>query len=74
MSMISLAFFTARKAASFTGSGFPTKVTTVLFVSEPISTSFRLMPSTDFMADVISLIFFSSRPSEKLGTHSISPE
>ena len=69
--MSSEAFFTARNAAVHTGSGSPTKVTTVRFVAAPGSTSRSFMPSTDSITSVIYLMTAISRPSLKLGTHSI---
>src|SRR5881396_3145655 len=61
-----------RKAASTAASGLPTKVTTVRFVLAPGSTSSRETPSADSIAAVICRMTSRSRPSEKLGTHSMS--
>ena len=72
MSMSSLALAAARTAASITGSGAPTNVTTVRLVATPGSTSRSVTPSTAFIASVIRLITAMSRPSEKFGTHSMS--
>ena len=52
--------------------GFPTIVTTVLFVAFPGSTFNNLTPSTDSISLVICLMIFRSCPSEKFGTHSIN--
>ena len=72
MSISSLAFFIARKAASTTGPGSPTKVTTVRLVALPGSTSSNCTPATLSIAAVICLMIAMSRPSLKLGTHSMS--
>src|SRR6266853_1208330 len=61
-----------RKAASTAASGLPTKFTTVRLVLAPGSTSSRETPSADSIAAVICRMISRSRPSEKLGTHSIS--
>ncbi len=72
MSMTSAAFFMATSAASTTSSGVPTNVTTVRLVAAPGSTSSNLTPSIFSISSVICLITVMSRPSLKLGTHSIS--
>ena len=72
MSISSAAFLTALNAASQTSLGVPTIVTTVRFVAAPGSTSISRTPSTVSISLVICLIMFKSRPSLKLGTHSIS--
>ncbi len=72
MSISSAAFCTARNAASATGSGSPMKVTTVRLVLSPGSTSSSSTPCTASTASVISLMTDMSRPSEKLGTHSMT--
>ena len=72
ISINSPAFFMARKAASITASGTPTKVTTVRLVALPGSTFSNRTPSTDSTASVICLMMFRFTPSLKLGTHSIS--
>ena len=72
MSMSSDAFLMAKKAASITSSGVPTKVTTVLLVAFPGSTLSSFTPSTLSISSVICLITSILQPSEKLGTHSIS--
>ncbi len=72
ISISSAAFLIPRKAASTAASGLPTKVTTVRFVVAPGSTSSSETPSVDLIASLICLMMFSSRPSEKFGTHSIS--
>ena len=71
ISINSEAFLIPLKAATITFCGSPTKVTTVLFVSFPGSTSSKRIPSTDIIASVIALIIDSSLPSLKFGTHSI---
>ena len=50
----------------------PTKVMTVRWVSAPGSTSSRLTPVVDEIAVAIASIVARLRPSEKLGTHSMS--
>ena len=60
-----------KNAASITDSGLPTIVTTVRLVSAPGSTSNKVIPETDSIASVISFISAVSRPSLKLGTHSM---
>src|SRR5438477_5494105 len=72
ISMSSAAFSIARNAAFTAASGFPTNVTTVLFVLAPGSTSSSETPSTVSIASVIWRITSGSRPSEKFGTHSMS--
>jgi|GEM_PF-6833789 len=71
MSISSAARFTPAKAASTTASGSPTKVTTVRLVASPGSTSSSLTPPEASMAAVICRITALSRPSLKLGTHSM---
>ena len=72
MSISSAAFLTNRKAASITASGSPTKVITVRLVVAPGSTSNRRTPSTVSATRAMASILALSRPSEMLGTHSIS--
>ena len=54
--MTSEAVFIAKNAAFSTAFGFPMNVTTVLLVSEPGSTSKRVIPSTLSIELVISFI------------------
>src|SRR6266403_361596 len=72
LQFIAAAFWIPRNALSTAASGLPTKVTTVRLVVAPGSTSSNDTPSTDAIASVICRIMSGSRPSEKLGTHSIS--
>ena len=60
----------AKNAASSMAFEFPMNVTTVLLVSEPGSTSKRVIPSTLSIESVISFILARSRPSLNLGIHS----
>ena len=71
MSISSAALAMARNAASHTASGSPAIVTTVRFVAAPGSTSSRRTPSTVSTWAVIWSMTARSRPSEKLGTHSM---
>ena len=71
ISITSAAFFIAKYAASITALGSPTKVTTVLLVAFPGSTSNNFTPSTVSITSVICLITARSWPSLKFGTHSI---
>src|SRR5204862_629002 len=61
-----------RKAASTAASGVPANVTTVRLVLAPGSTFNSEIPSTASIAAVICRITSGSRPSEKLGTHSMT--
>ena len=62
----------ARNAASSTAPGGPMKVTTVLLVAAPGSTSRSMAPGVPEISAVMASITARSRPSEKFGTHSIS--
>src|SRR3972149_4347082 len=62
----------ARKAASSTASGAPTKVSTVRLWSRSEERSSRRAPSTELMAATIWSMTSGRRASEKLGIHSMS--
>jgi hypothetical protein len=72
MSMTSAALAMARNAASTTASSVPIRVTTVRLVASPGSTSSSLAPSTVSICEVMASMTSRSRPSLKLGTHSMS--
>ena len=72
MSMRAAASWIARKAASTTSAGAPTKVITVRLVSRPGSTSRSVTPSVLETRSAIARMTSSSRPSLKFGTHSMS--
>src|ERR1043166_6816535 len=74
MSMSSAAGAMARNAASTTASGGPANVTTVRLVALPASTWRRGTPSIVSMRAVIFRRPSGSRPSLKLGTHSINAD
>ncbi len=72
MSISSAALRMARNAASTTASGGPAKVTTVRLVAWPGSTSSSAAFSVAAISPVMASITARSRPSLKLGTHSIN--
>src|SRR6266446_4753983 len=71
-SISSSALPTPSSAASATASGSPARVTTLRLWSASISRSSTYTPDTLLIAATIASIFAASRPSEKLGTHSIN--
>src|SRR5882672_7414198 len=71
-SINSIALPVPRRAASATASGSPASVTTERLWSASISRSSTYTLGTLLIAETIASTFAASRPSEKLGTHSIN--